>query len=125
MLTIPQSVKIFLFSEPTDMRKGFDGLSALVRKSGLDLFSGHLFVFISRRADRAKILCWDRGAFVLWYKRLERGRFTRPHAGDQDRIELDAGQLAMLLDGVDLSRVRRPARWQPRRPAKVDIMATS
>ena len=55
------------------MRKGFDGLSALVRAQELDLFSGDLFVFISRRADRIKILMWDRGGLVLWYKRLEKG----------------------------------------------------
>lgn len=114
MLTWPSSVKIFLFSQPCDMRKGPDGLAALVRAQGQDVFSGHLFVFISRRRDRAKILCWDRGGFVVWYKRLERGRFRRPkHKDARLHVELDAGQLSMLLDGVDISKVRRPARWQP------------
>jgi transposase len=96
------------------MRKGHDGLAALVRQCGGELFSGHLFVFLSRRADRVKILCWDRGGFMLWYKRLERGRFKWPRIENGARsLELDAGQLAMLLEGVDYTRVRRGLRWQP------------
>ena len=76
MLSLPpSSVKIFLATTPTDMRRGFDGLSALVTHDlGQDVFAGHLFVFVSRRGNRIKILSWDRGGFVLWYKRLERGR---------------------------------------------------
>lgn len=109
-------MKIFLASEPTDMRKGFDGLSALVSGRGEDVFSGHLFVFVSRRSDRVKVLMWERGGFVLWYKRLERGRFRMPPMeGSEQTVELDGGQLAMLLDGVDLSRVRRTKVWEPRR----------
>jgi transposase len=68
MLSLPSSVRIFFFDAPTDMRKGFDGLAAMVKASGLELFSGHLFVFLSRRADRVKVLTWQRGGFVLWYK---------------------------------------------------------
>jgi len=98
------------------MRKGFDGLSALVTAKGQDVFSGHLFVFVSRKCDRVKVLCWDRGGFVLWYKRLERGRFKRPRVHLwQSTVELDTGQLSMLLDGVDYSRVRRPRPWEPPR----------
>lgn len=119
MLTLPSSVRIFLATTPTDMRKGHDGLAALVRLHGGDLFSGHLFVFVSRRRDRVKILAWDRGGFVLWYKRLEKGRFAWPKFdGAGDPVELDAGQLNLLLDGIDFSRVRRPSRWQP--PVKGD-----
>lgn len=114
MLTLPPSVRIYLATDPTDMRKGFDGLSALVRARGQDVFSGHLFVFVSRKGDRAKILSWDRGGFVLWYKRLERGRFRRPQVdADTTTVELEAPQLAMLLDGIDYSRVGRPVRWSP------------
>lgn len=115
MLTLPPVVKIFLATKPTDMRKGFDGLAALV-KSQLDedVYSGHLFVFVSRRADRAKILAFDRGGFVLWYKRLEQGRFRLPQFSTRNKsIELEASELAMLLDGIDFSRVRRPVRWIP------------
>jgi len=115
MLTLPESVRIYLVATPTDMRKGFDGLSALIeRELGEEVYSGHLFVFVSRRGDRVKILTWERGGFVLWYKRLEQGRFKMPRiAPSQKRVVLDAGQLAMLLDGVDYSQVRRPRRWQP------------
>ena len=115
MLTLPPSVKIFLATSPTDIRKGFDGLSALV-KSQLDedVYSGHLFVFVSRRADRVKILCFDRGGFVLWYKRLEQGRFRVPQFSSRKRnVLLEASELAMLLDGIDFTRVRRPLRWMP------------
>ena len=114
MLRLPASVRIFLAAQPTDMRKGFDGLSALVKARGADVYSGHLYVFVSRRGDRVKVLSWDRGGFVLWYKRLERGRFRLPAIeGDRESIELDSGQLSMLLDGVDLSRVRRQKVWEP------------
>ena len=116
MLSLPASVRIYLFAEPTDMRKGFDGLSALVTASGLDVFSGHMFVFVSRRCDRAKVLTWQRGGFVLWYKRLELGRFRRPQiAPGETRVALEADQLALLLEGFDPKDVRRPRRWEPRR----------
>lgn len=114
MLSLPTSVRIYLCGEPTDMRKGFDSLSAIVRRQGFDLFSGHLFVFVSRRRDRVKILTWDRGGFVLYYKRLERGRFKPPAvAAGQSSVSIDAAQLAMLLDGLDIARIRRPVVWQP------------
>lgn len=116
MLSLPASVRIYLFAEPTDMRKGFDGLSALVTASGLDVFSGHLFAFVSRRGDRAKVLTWQRGGFVLWYKRLERGRFRRPAiAAGERRVVIEADQLALLLEGIDPKDVRRPRRWEPKR----------
>lgn len=114
MLSITSAVRIFLWTAPVDMRKGFDGLQALVRAAGMDVFSGHLFVFVSRRADRAKILTWERGGFVLWYKRLSKGTFgVRRKGGDDAVALLDPGQLAMLLDGVDYKRVRRSTRWEP------------
>ena len=115
MLTLPESVRIYLATAPADMRKGFDGLSALVTQElGEDVYSGHLFVFVSKRGDRVKILTWERGGFVLWYKRLERGRFRVPKLQPgQRRVALDAGELAMLLEGVDYKRIKRPKRWQP------------
>jgi len=115
MLTLPSSVKIYLCAEPTDMRKGHDGLSALVQhRLELDVFSGHLFVFVSRRGDRVKVLFWDNGGFVLLYKRLERGRFRLPRiAREQGTVVLEASQLALLLDGIDYSGVKRPPRWSP------------
>jgi transposase len=99
------------------VRKGIDGLGALVRQYGEDVFSGHLFVFVSRRADRIKILTWDTGGFVVFYKRLEKGRFKLPKvAAGQTTTRLDSAQLTLLLEGIDFSRLKRPKLWEP--PAK-------
>ncbi|QDE87243.1 transposase [Myxococcus xanthus] len=90
------------------MRKSIDGLMALVRTAwGEDVYSGHLFAFVSRRGDRIKVLTWSRGGFMLLHKRLETGRFRLPpvDAGAQV-VHLDATQLAMLLDGIDVAQVR-------------------
>jgi transposase len=115
VITIPRSVRIYIGSNPIDMRKSIDGLMAIVQEElRQDAYSGHLFVFVSRRADRVKILTWDKGGFVLVYKRLERGQFKLPHmTPDAMAVEIDATQLAMLLDGIEFGRVRRPEHWQP------------
>jgi transposase len=115
MLTLPSSVRIVLASQPVDMRKSIDGLMALVRNAwGQDVYSGHLFVFVSRRGDRVKILTWDRGGFVLYYKRLEEGRFRLPPVDEAAQtVQLDATQLAMLLDGIEVAAVKRPRAWAP------------
>lgn len=115
MIPIPRSVRIFIGSNPIDMRKSIDGLMSIVQEElRQDAYSGHLFVFVSRRADRVKILTWDKGGFVLLYKRLERGQFKLPHISpDSMAVEIDATQLAMLLDGIEFGRVRRPEHWKP------------
>lgn len=115
MLTLPSSVRIYLAVDPVDLRRGHDGLSGIVRSHwGMDLFAGHLFVFLGRRRDRCKILFWDRGGLVLYYKRLEKGRFQAPRiSGDCSSIEMDATELTMLLDGIDVRRVRRAQHWHP------------
>ena len=115
MLTLPRSVRIVLATEPVDMRRGHDGLCAIVRNQWrLDPFAGHLFVFLGKRSDRLKCLFWDRGGFVLYYKRLERGRFRMPKvAADGRSVQVDATELAMLLDGIDVRSVRRAEHWQP------------
>jgi len=117
MLTMPPAVKIWCATSGTDLRRGFDGLAALVRSELLgDPLSGHLFVFHNKRADRLKILYWDRDGLCLWYKRLERGRFHFPAAGAAS-LELTPGQLQMILDGVDVEHVRRFKRYQRPAPA--------
>jgi transposase len=125
MLTLPPSVRIYLAATPVDMRRGHDGLCAIVRNQWkLDLFAGHLFVFVGRRGDRCKILFWDRGGFVLYYKRLEKGRFRVPHVpANAASIVVDATELAMLLDGIDVVRVRRPARWNPPSGSAAEVVA--
>ena len=115
MISLPPAVRIFLATTPTDLRKGHDGLAALVQQHmGQDVFSGHLFVFVSRRGNRIKILCWEKGGFVLWYKRLERGKFRLPHVSSEETVlQLESSELSMLVDGIDYSRVRKPPRWRP------------
>ena len=114
MISLPPSVKIFLAAQPVDMRKSFDGLKAVVEEFvGGDPLSGHLFVFRGRRADRFKILYWDRDGLAIWYKRLEAGTFLFPTAReDQRRIEVQPSELAMLLDGIDLTHIKRRKRYQ-------------
>jgi len=115
MLTLPASVRVYMAAEPVDLRRGHDGLVAIVRSVWqLNPFDGHLFVFLGRRLDRVKILMWDRNGFVLYYKRLSQGRFRFPMiAKGAERVEIDATALAMLLDGIDVKRVARPSGWKP------------
>jgi transposase len=109
-----QGARIWLAAEPADMRSGFDRLAERVKTViGADPLSGHLFVFRSRRGDRLKILVWDRDGFVLWYKRLEQGVFKMPRVESGARsVELRASELAMVLDGIDVSRLKRVARYE-------------
>ncbi len=112
MLTLPPSVRVFLCAAPVDLRKSFDGLAAASRELlAQDPLSGHLFVFLNRRANRVKILLWDRNGFWLMCKRLERGRF---HAPVRDgRAEIEAAELSLMLEGIDLAGARRRPRWVP------------
>lgn len=127
MLMLPRSVRVWLATEPVDMRLGHDGLLGRVKSGfGLDPFSGHLFVFLGKRRDRCKILLWDRGGFVLYYKRLEKGRFSLPRGVDgSGPMSIDATELAMLLDGIDVSRVRRPPMWEPKKVFPVEEGSTA
>ena len=112
MLMLPPSVRIYLGTEPADMRWGIDGLMRRVQSIlEQDPFSGHLFVFRNRRGDRAKILFWDRSGFCLWYKRLEKGTFRFPD-GAGTNVEVEAAELALLLEGIDLRGARRRPRWR-------------
>ena len=107
MIGPASNTRIWLVAGATDMRRGFDGLSAQVQTTlAADPFSGHLFVFRGRRGDRLKILWWDGDGLCLYAKRLERGRFVRPQA-TEGSVFVTAAQLSMLLEGIDW---RRPAR---------------
>lgn len=126
MITLPSSVRIYLAAGAVDLRKSIDGLGAIVSERGHDVYSGHLYVFTSRRGDRIKILTWDAGGFVLYYKRLERGRFRLPEIrAGQVEVELEATQLAMLLDGIDVQRVQPPRRWTPPSTKTLDAIRGS
>jgi len=111
--------RIWLCTGPTDMRRGFDRLAEQAQQVTCQHpQSGHLFVFRSRRGDRLKALYWDTDGYVLWYKRLEQGTFKLPKpAPEQTSVELKASELAMLLDGIDLSSVKRVTRY--RHPQKI------
>lgn len=121
MLTLPPAVRIFVCLDPTDMRKGFDGLVAVTRERlEEDPFSGHLFVFFNRKRDRTKALFWDRSGLVVWYKRIEKGRFRlRALEAQRDghRAEIEAAELALILEGIDLSHAKRRPRFTPRKTA--------
>ena len=109
-----QVARIWLAAEATDMRCGFDRLAERVKVViGEDPLSGHLFVFRSRRGDRLKILVWERDGFALWYKRLEAGVFKLPKVGEGSHsVELRASELAMILDGIDVSKLKRTPRYE-------------
>jgi transposase len=113
MISLPASVRVYLCTAPTDMRKSFDGLFALVQQVfQRDPLDGHLFLFLNRRRDRVKILWWDRDGLALYYKRLEAGTYQLPAAADgAPGFEIDATQLALLLGGVDLRSAKRRKRY--------------
>jgi len=107
-------VKVMLCLAPTDMRCGFDGLANRVRNHlDDDPLSGTLFVFRSKDGTRMKILYWDKDGYALWAKRLEAGTFRFPQAipPGGKRLLVGAADLAMLLDGVDLSSIKRRKRY--------------
>ena len=116
MLTLPSSVRIYVATRPVDLRRGFDGLAGTVRSVlRQDPMSGHVFAFLNRRMDRAKLLVWSPSGFWLLFKRLERGRFVLPSAPSAGaaHLALEASELASMLDGIDLRRAVRGPRWTP------------
>lgn len=114
MLSLPLTVRIFLCTEPADLRKSFDGLAQMVREFlGQDPLSGHLFIFRNPRGDRLKLLYWDGDGLAIWYKRLEQGSFRFPApSGDGRGVEIRSADLAMILDGVNLESVKRRPRYR-------------
>ena len=122
-----QVSRIWLAAEPTDMRCSFDRLAERVRTViGQDPLGNSLFVFRSRSGDRLKILCWDRDGFVLWYKRLEAGVFKLPRVSPGSRsVELRASELAMILDGIDMTKLKRVPRYERGARTISDNKATS
>lgn len=115
MLTFPANVRLYLATAPTDMRKGFNGLSTLVESElGMSPLRGDLFIFLNRRATQVRILFWDRDGYCVLAKRLEQGTFRRIRAADggMPGVEIDAGEFAMLLEGIDARHVRRRKRYK-------------
>ncbi len=116
MLTLPPSVRIYLAVEPTNLRMSFRGLSGLVRQRlRADPLSGHLFCFLNRRRTMMKILFHDRSGYCIFYKRLSRGTFQLPVVPeDATQVRLDAGELALILEGIDLRSAKRRLRHKRR-----------
>jgi transposase len=103
-------------TQPVDGRKGADSLMVLVRDVLLhDPLSGHLFIFFSKRRERVRIVYWDRNGFAMWSKKLERGRFCPIFSADGNlqAQAIEAAELALIIEGIDLSGARRRPRWQP------------
>lgn len=120
MLNLPPSVRLYVCVEPINLQKSFDGLSVAARRVvDADPLSGHLFVFFNRSKDLCKVLWWDRNGYALYAKRLERGRFhvpTAPRPGAR-HLEMEAAELSLILEGIDLTGARRRPRWEAGRVA--------
>jgi transposase len=115
VLSLPPSVRLFMATQAVDGRKGVDSLMVLVRDVlKHDPLSGHLFIFFSRRCDRVRVVYWDRTGFAMWTKRLERGKFRPSFVdGRLDVTAIEAAQLALIVEGIDLAGARHRPRWRP------------
>jgi transposase len=115
------ATKIYLGVESVDMRKGFEGLYGLVRDHlGQDPLSGHLFLFTNRPRTRLKVIVWDGSGLWVCAKRLERGRFHWPEAGQTRSVTMRPEELAMLVNGMDLAQARPRGNWHRREPAAAE-----
>lgn|SRR3990167_728010 len=117
MFNLSPSVRIFVSTKPVDMRRGFDGLFGLVQNlTGQDPYSGHLFLFRSQRGNLIKLLWWDIDGIAIFAKRLEVGTFCFPDVrfidGQYEPIEIERGDLLMLLEGIDTGSVKRLKRYR-------------
>ncbi len=119
MISLGPAQRYYLYREPTDMRKSFDGLAGLVRSGlGRDPLSGDVFLFVNRRRTHIKLLVWDRSGFVLCYKRLEQGTFELPAATAREPITWH--QLVLMLEGVSVRAVRLRKRFKlPEKARKI------
>ena len=112
MISVAPGHRIFVYTEPTDMRKSFNGLSGIVTQHfEVDLFAGHLFVFFNRKRDFVKILMWDQDGLSLWSKRLESGTFEKLNRNTTGNLEIDSAELVMMLRGVQIEGSRRRKRY--------------
>ncbi len=123
MIALAPLVRVFLYRQPTDMRKSFHGLVALVESAmDRDPLSGDLFVFVNRRKDRIKILYWGQTGFCIWYQQLQRGTYqlpSRESLDGQDTLEVSRAQLSLILDGIDLASARQRLRFEQK-----DVLTT-
>ena len=117
-MTLGTRARIYVAAEALDLRKGFDALAAATREIiRADPLSGHWFVFVNRRKNRLKVLVWEPSGYWLLYKRLERGCFhlpTTPAVGAR-HVEIEATELGLMMEGIDLQGAQRRARWEPQK----------
>lgn len=114
MLSLPPGARVFVATARVDGRKGIDGLASLVRSQfAADPLDGTMYVFFSRRGDRVRLLYWDRDGYVLITKRLEKGTFRMPWSAPSGQVVLEAAELLLVLEGIDVSGAVRRARWTP------------
>jgi len=112
MLFLESNMRVWLYTEPCDMRKSFDGLSALVKHRMLeDPLSGHLYCFVNRRRTQMKILCFDRNGYAIWSKRLEQGQFVSEPVTGAIKHRLSFTELQCLLEGIELKNARHYKRF--------------
>jgi transposase len=118
MLSIPSNVQLFAAVTPVDFRRGIDGLAAIVEcEFGIEAMSGHIFIFLNKRANQIRLLFWDRDGFCLLTKRLEAGTFRRlkTPVDATSHVELEPAELVLLLEGIDVASMRRRKRYMPNR----------
>jgi transposase len=121
VLLLPSAVRVYVATAPCNLRKSFDGLSNEVRAVlAENPLSGHVFAFLNRRKNQVKLLVWTRGGFTIVAKRLERGTFTFPQQvkASAKSVRLDAHELAMLLEGIDVTQAKTSQRWEPPQHAR-------
>ncbi len=116
MLTLPPGIRLFVALDRVDMRKGFDALAAIVQHQlRLEPLNGHIVLFVNKRGNLMKLLFFDRTGWAVLYKRLERGTFQLPSVtSTTGRVEIDTGELAMILEGIDLRTAVRRKRYRRR-----------
>ena len=111
MFSLGSSHRYYLYQKPVDMRKGFDGLSGLVRNAmGKDPASGEVFVFLNRNRNLLKLLHWEHGGFVVYYKRLEKGTFAPPAAA-KGSSGIRWPELVMMVEGIQVEKYRQKTRY--------------
>ena len=116
MILVPRSVRVYFATQPANLRRSFEGLSNEVREVlRHDPLAGHVFVFLNRRKTQVKLLVYTRGGFTIVHKRLEKGTFMFPSRVVEGvmSIEIDVHELAMLLEGIDVTQARTARRWEP------------
>lgn len=115
MLTLPPGISVLVATARVDGRKGIDGLAAIVRSQfAEDPLSGAMYVFFTRRGDRVRVLYFDRDGYVLVTKRLEKGVYRVPWENAEGRVAIEAAELLLVLEGIELKGARRRDRWSPR-----------